>query len=131
MLSSLVSTLIFLGVMSLCMYFIMRSLLLSRVKEIGIYRAIGVSRSNLLFRFLVETGVLFALTAFLGYLLSSLFLLACFLISPLTSQLFYYPWGLALSVLFVLLFLSLFFGILPVLLLLRKSPSQILAKYDI
>ena len=117
--------------LSVCMYFIMRSSLMNRIKEVGIYRAIGVSRRNLTFRFFIESAVLTVLTVFVGYLLTSAFIFVCLKMSPLVASVFYYPLWLALAVLGVLTLISLFFGTLPIRSLLRKTPSQILAKYDI
>ncbi|MBE6648537.1 MAG: ABC transporter ATP-binding protein/permease [Ruminococcaceae bacterium] len=116
---------------SLCMYFIMRSSLMSRVKEVGIYRAIGVSKKNLVYKFMVEAVVLFALTVFVGYILSSGFIWACLSISKMLESVFFYPAWYALCVLLVLLALCVFCGVIPIMLLLKKTPSQILAKYDV
>ena len=67
--------LITLGIMTailcLCMYFIMRANLLNRVREVGICRAIGVTKGNLVFRFLIEALVLCGTTVFVGFALSS------------------------------------------------------------
>ncbi|MBQ3489324.1 MAG: ABC transporter permease, partial [Clostridia bacterium] len=120
-----------LAVMSVCMYFIMRSSLMSRIKEVGIYRAIGVSKRNLVFKFLTEAFVLATLTVFLGYLATSAFIFLCMNASPLVAEIFYYPPWVAGVVLAVLYALSLICGIIPILSLLRKTPSEILAKYDI
>jgi ABC-type antimicrobial peptide transport system permease subunit len=117
--------------LSVCMYFIMRSSLMNRIKEIGIYRAIGVSRRNLSFRFFIESVVLTVLTVFVGYLLTSAFIFVSLEMSPLVASVFYYPVWLAAAVLVVLFAISLFFGTLPIRGLLRKTPSEILAKYDI
>jgi ABC-type antimicrobial peptide transport system permease subunit len=129
--TNLVTLAVLLVMMSLCMYFIMRSSLMSRIKEIGILRAIGVSKRNLVFKFFIEAAVLTVLTIFIGFLLTSGFIYACFGISSFTAQLLYYPAWLALADLSLLLAISLFFGTLPVLSLLRKTPSEILSKYDI
>ncbi len=129
--TGLITMAVILVLMSLCMYFIMRSSLMNRIKEVGIWRAIGVSKKNLVFRFFVEAVVLTTLTVLLGYLLTSGFLLACLGISSLVSDIFYYPLWLAGAVLGLLYLLGLFFGTLPILSLLRKTPSEILAKYDI
>ncbi len=129
--TSLITMAVLIVLMSICMYFIMRSSLLNRIKEVGIYRAIGVSKKNLIFKFFVEAAVLSALTVLVGYLLTSGFLIACLGMSSLVSEIFYYPLWLACAVLLLLLLLSLFFGTLPVIALLRKTPSEILAKYDI
>ena len=117
--------------MSLCMYFIMRSSLMNRIKEIGIYRAIGVSKKNLIFKFFIEAIVLATLTVLIGYLLTSGFMLLCLNMSSMIAEVFYYPAWLALADLIILYAISLFFGTLPILSLLRKTPSEILAKYDI
>ena len=122
---------VLLTVMSVCMYFIMRSSLMNRIKEIGICRAIGVSRRNLIFRFFVEALVLSGLTVFIGFLLVSGALAAWLAVSPLMSDLFFYPIWMALGLLVLLFAICIFCGTVPIMLLLRKSPSEILAKYDI
>ena len=45
--TGLITLAVILAIMSVCMYFIMRSSLMNRIKEIGIYRAIGVSKRNM------------------------------------------------------------------------------------
>ena len=128
---SLIAMAVIIVLMSLCMYFIMRSSLMNRIKEVGIYRAIGVSKKNLVFKFFVEAIVLTTLTVFVGYLVSSLFIGFALGMSTLVSEIFYYPLWLAGMDLVLLYAISLFFGTLPILALLRKTPSEILAKYDI
>ena len=129
--AGLVAIVVLLTIMSVCMYFIMRSALMNRIKEVGIYRAIGVSKKNLIFRFFTEALVLASLTVFLGYLATSAFIFVCMNLSPLVAEVFFYPVWLAGIVLVVLYALSLVCGTLPILSLLRKTPSEILAKYDI
>lgn len=128
---SLIAMGVMMTVMCICMYFIMRSSLMSRIKEVGIYRAIGVSKKNLVFRFLVESATLTLRTVFVGYLVSSVFFALAGHLSSMTAELFYYPVWLALCVLVMLVAVSLLFGIVPIMLLLRKTPSRILSKYDI
>ena len=128
---NLIAIFVILAVMSVCMYFIMRSSLMSRIKEVGIYRAIGVSKKNLVFKFLTEAFVLTTLTVFLGYLATSAFICVCMNMSSLISSVFYYPLWYAGVVLAVLYALGLICGTIPILALLRKTPSEILAKYDI
>lgn len=128
---SLITMAVILAVMSLCMYFIMRSSLMNRVKEVGIYRAIGVSRKNLIFKFFIEALVLTTLTVLAGYLLTSIFMWVCLGMSAFVEQFFFYPIWMALIDLAILYLLCLLCGTLPVLTLLRKTSSEILAKYDI
>ena len=85
----------------------------------------------MIFKFFVEAAVLATLTIFTGYLISSAFIFVCTGTSALMSSIFYYPVWLALSVLILIFSITVFFGTLPIMLLLRKTPSQILSKYDI
>ena len=121
------------ALMSLCMYFIMRSSLLTRVKEVGIYRAIGVSKKNLIFKFAVESLVVVTMTVFLGYLLASAFVSASVsgVVGGAVGGVFYYPVWYAVLLLAFLYGVCLLCGVLPVWRLLRKTPGEILAKYDI
>ena len=129
--ASFIAIVVMFAVMSVCMYFIMRSSLMNRIKEIGIYRAIGVSKKNLVFKFFIEAIVLSVLTVFVGYLLTSVFVYMSMGVTALISNMFFYPVWFALIVLVVILSVSVVCGILPILALLRKTPSEILAKYDI
>ncbi len=127
----LLAMVLILAIMSVCMFFIMRSSLMNRIKEVGIYRAIGVSKKNLIFKFLMESLVLTLLTVVIGHLLASAFIFTALSLSPFIETYFYYPVWLAGSLLGILCLLCLICGTLPILSLLRKTPSQILAKYDI
>ena len=118
-------------ILSICMYFIMRSSLMNRIKEVGIYRAIGVSKKNLIFKFTVESAVLTTLTVVVGYIISSIFVGVCLGISPLVESVFFYPLWFALIILVLLYAMCIVLGALPIIMLLRKTPSAILAKYDI
>lgn len=130
-LTGILTMAIILAVMSVCMYFIMRSSLMNRIREVGILRAIGVSKRNLVFRFAVETAVLTVLTVFVGYLLSSGFIALSLSASGMVSDIFFYPLPIALSVLVLLFGICMICGLIPIVSLLRKTPSAILAKYDI
>ena len=122
---------VFIAVMSLCMYLMMRASLMGRIREIGIYRAIGVSKKNLVFRFFIESLAVTSLTVLFGYLFSSVLISAWLVKAPLIGEYFYYPLWMALAALGLLYAISALCGTLPVLRLLRKTPSEILSKYDI
>jgi ABC-type antimicrobial peptide transport system permease subunit len=129
--AGVVAMAVMLGLMCICMYFIMRSSLLTRVKEIGVYRAIGVSRGNLISRSLVESAVLVSLTVLVGYIATGIFIRVASSMSTLVADAFYYPLPMALTVLAVLIVTSITCGTLPTVALVAKTPSEILAKYDI
>ena len=119
------------SVLSLCLYFIMRSALLGDIKEVGISRAIGVSRRNLCYRYFVETMVLFVLTIFVGYLLTSWLMAALSAMGSGLMMIVYYPWWIALAALALIFAVTTLCGQLPIRMLLRRTPAEILAKYDI
>lgn len=127
-----IALIIVLAVLCLCLFLIMRSSIVADIKEIGIYRAIGVSRKNIVFRYFVEYCLVFLCTVFVGFLLAS------FGISKISSimgviinSVLYYPLWLGLLTLAGLFGLSIVCGLLPVLTLIRKTPAQIISKYDI
>ena len=125
-----VSLAVMVGIMCLCIYFIMRSSFMSRVKEIGIYRAIGVSKRNLRFKYLIEALLVTTLTVFIGYMIAFLFVSLMISTLNITSML-YFPAWLGAVILIVIYGFCTLFGLLPVSVLLRKTPAGILAKYDI
>lgn len=131
MISSFISMGVIMVILCICMYFIMRSSLMKGIREIGIYRAIGVTRKNLVYRFFIESAVLTALTTLVGFLLSSAVMRLWLHATPLMEQIFYYPLWLAGILLVLMIGVCLLCGILPALTLLRRSPSEILSKYDI
>lgn len=127
---AVVSVGVVLVLMCLCVFFIMRSSFMSRVREVGILRAIGVTKRNLTFRFAVETALLILLTLVLGFILSTWFI-GSLSGAALFSTLFYFPVWMAVALLALICAASMVFGVLPALLLLRRTPSEILSKYDI
>ncbi len=117
--------------MFVCLMFIMRSSMMNRIKEIGIYRAIGTSRKNIIFRFAVESILVFLLTIFIGYILASAVIWSLVTVSPLLVSVLNYPvWMAALALVFLVL-ISIISGTVPVFSLTSKTPAEILSKYDI
>ncbi len=127
---TVVTVAVMIALMCLCVFFIMRSSFMSRVREVGILRAIGVTKKNLTFRFAIETALLLLLTVVPGYLLSAWFI-GSLADAPFVSDIFYFPLWMGATLFVLILTVSMFFGILPAGSLLRKTPSEILSKYDI
>ncbi len=127
---AIVTELAVIALLCLCVFFIMRSSFMSRVREVGILRAIGVTKKNLTFRFAVETALLLLLTVVPGYGLSAWFI-SSLRNAPFISDVFFFPPWLSAALFALLLGVSMVFGVLPALSLLRKTPSEILSKYDI
>ena len=101
------------------------------MKEFGIYRAIGVSKKNLMYRSFVETAVTTTLSVFVGYLIATVAISYIVSSSKSAAQYFYYPLWMKLLVLLFLFAVCLFSGTISVRKVLRKTPAEILAKYDI
>ena len=129
--ANLITLGIFVIILSVCMYFIMHSMIISRIKEIGIYRAIGVTKKNLIFKFWIEVLVLTTLTVLVGYLISSGLITFWTIKTSVIRDVLYYPFWLAMIVLLFLYGISSLCGLIPIIMLLRRTPSQILSKYDI
>ncbi|HAX02147.1 MAG: hypothetical protein A2Y45_09645 [Tenericutes bacterium GWC2_34_14] len=112
-------------------YFVMRSSMVSRIYEIAVYRALGMKKTELMVSFLIEVIILTTVTSLVGYAVSVYALAMAddtfigmfrlFVISPIS---------VFLGILLVYA-INLVGGMLPIFMLLRKTPAQILAQYDI
>ena len=125
----IISTIII--VISFVIYFLMRSELMSKIKEIGIWRAIGVSKRNLIFRSMIESFVLMTMTFFVGYLFASIVVSNLYSNNSIIETIIYYPPFIAIILLLLMYSIGIFVGCMPVIKLLKKTPSSILTKYDI
>lgn len=120
-------------VLSLFIYLMMRSKMISDISSIGIYRCLGKSRASIILQFLYDILLTVTLTSLLGFLIPmGLFDIFIYnfhntlLVSVANHANGFIGYGvLALYVLNVI------FGLLPIITLLRKTPAQIVAKYDI
>ncbi|MDP2425931.1 MAG: ABC transporter ATP-binding protein/permease [Candidatus Izemoplasmatales bacterium] len=121
---SLVGTIVFI-VLS------MRSSMLGRIKEIGIYRSIGATKFDITKIFLSEIIAFTTVGSLTGYVAMT-FLVDRIdrLVGGLTSV-FYFPLPLFLAGISFIYLVNILFGLLPIFGLLRKTPSEINAKYDI
>ncbi|MDE7264330.1 MAG: ABC transporter ATP-binding protein/permease [Anaeroplasmataceae bacterium] len=124
---------ILLGIAIIFVFLIMRSKMITDIYEIGVYRSLGGTRWQVSKKYLLESIVLTCITTFLGYILVLVIysLLAGTINTFIDGKLY------QINVLFGILggitsfFVMIFFGILPILLLMRKTPSEICSKYDI
>ena len=107
-----------------------RSSFLSRIKEIGIYRAIGVKRQDIYKMFLGEIIAITTIASmpglvFMAYIIKVLsgikYIAGFFLINPLV---------VLLAAVFIYLF-NILVGLLPVFHVVRKTPSEILSRHDL
>ncbi len=109
-------------------FFIEKSASITSSKEYGIYRAIGVNKSNLLFKEVINTIVHNILSFFIFMLITSTLVLIRYQIMNVNYSNFV---GLV-SLSFVIgSILMIFISLIPYLFVLTKSPSEILSRYDI
>lgn len=114
-------------------YFVMRSRTIALIYDVGVERSIGATKWKILGKFLVDTLIITTLFSLLGYIAIILlynftadgvnyYLGELFLISDDT----YFIIGVLIMYL-----INIVFGMLPIISLLRKTPAEICAKYDI
>ncbi|MBU1145042.1 MAG: ABC transporter ATP-binding protein/permease [Firmicutes bacterium] len=122
-------------------FFMMRSSMLNRIKEIGIYRSIGASKRDIYKIFISEILAFTTVGSLTGYLFMAYMVnkvqTAMDQFSGMSSELginmtfFYFPFYLFILGIVAIYAVNLLFGLFPVFSLLRKTPSEINAKYDI
>lgn len=118
-------------IISLVEIFLMiRASFLSRVKEVGIYRAIGVKKKDIYIMFSGEIIAITLLASTTGILFCTYILSLLTKVSYLKSMLIVNPLLVGLAILLVFIF-NLFVGLIPVFNTLRKRPAEILARTDI
>lgn len=140
--SSIFETLILvyigLGVTLVYIVFMMRSSMLSRIKEIGIYRSIGATKKDIYKIFFSEIVAFTCVGSLPGYLFMTY--VVYFIqsqLNELTNMLtgmdafFYFPFYLFVIGLAGIYTMNVIFGLIPIFTLLRKTPSEINSKYDI
>ena len=128
------TTLIVSGVMLLIsfieIFLMIRSSFLSRVKEVGIYRAIGVKRRDIYQMFSGEIIAITTLAGLPGLLLMAYILYVLSGIKYLSEMILVNPLIVILAIALTY-FLNLIIGLFPIYNTIRKRPAEILSRYDI
>lgn len=129
--STIIVSSIMIGISLIEMFLMSRSSFLSRIKEIGIYRAIGVKKSDIYKMFYGEIlainiiatlpGVLFMAYALKTLGSSADLLERMYMVTPIT---------VLMAIVLIFVFNSIV-GLIPVFNVLRKTPAQILSRYDL
>ncbi len=112
-------------------FFIMRSSMLNRIKEIGIYRSIGASKLDIYKIFLGEILAFTTIGSLTGYLLMAFLIMRIQKLLGDLTTIFYLPIHYFLGGIIAIYLLNVIFGMIPIFTLLRKTPSEIVSKYDI
>lgn len=127
--SLLVSSIIL--IISLIEIFLMvRSSFLSRVKEVGIYRAIGVKKIDIYKMFFGEIFAITTIASIPGIIFMAYILKTITPIKYISSLFIINIYGISITIIFVYLF-NLIIGLLPVFNTIRKRPAEILSRYDL
>ena len=110
-------------------YFLNKSSLYSKIYPVGVLRSLGVNKLEVSFDFIMEIIFMITISALPGFIAGS------YLISVLKETFptvpFDYTWYSIILGVFVVYTLFLVIGYLPMYLLLRKTPAEIITKYDI
>lgn len=112
------------------MFLMMRSSFLSRVKEVGIYRAIGVKKSDIYKMFVGEIIAITTLASMPGIIIMAYILKTLSTIKYLNGLFLITPSIVIVSIILVYGF-NLLVGLIPVFNTIRKTPAQILSRHDL
>ena len=108
----------------------MKSLSIKNVRDIGVYRAIGINKGSIVFVYALEVFIISLKTTLIGGIL--LYAITNIISGiPIVNANIAIPFEIFFLSTVGMIVLNVLVGIFPVLLILRKTPSQILTKYDI
>ena len=128
--SSIIVAIIMLGISLIEIILMTRSSFLSRIKEVGIYRAIGVKKSDIYKMFMGEAFAITTLTQIPGVLFMS------YCINVL-SDIRYIARNYVMNISVIILCIALLYlfniiiGLIPVFNTIRKTPATILSRHDL
>ncbi len=128
----LITICVLLGATMIFTYFMMRAKLINRIYNVGVYRALGAKKMNVYGMFFWEAVLLTTFTSILGYALAyTLMIVFNNYTKGLNIEFVKIDYLVMFSGFFFIYLVNIIFGMLPIVLLLRKTPSEILSKYDI
>ena len=128
--STIIVSLIILTISFIEIYLMIRSSFLSRIKEVGIYRAIGLKRIDICKMFTGEIIAITTLASLPGLLSMAYILHVLSRIKQLQSYILINSEVLLISIILVYTF-NIIVGLLPVMNTIRKRPATILSRTDL
>lgn len=122
-----------LAIIAIFIYFIMRSRLIGDIYRIGVYRSLGAPRYKIVLQFLSDIIITTTLTSLIGFAITTfIFNTIAGSINNMYFQNILKTSNMITFLGIVLLYgMSILFGLIPVYTLMRKSPAEIISKYDI
>lgn len=118
---------------SIMIFFLMRSKMINDIYNIGVYRSLGSSKFKIYLKYFTDAIVMVTFTSLITYLVIMFgYLTAIDSINDyFGTELFSRGLLIPLLGIVVIYFINILFGLLPIIALLKKTPSEIIAKYDI
>jgi ABC-type antimicrobial peptide transport system permease subunit len=129
--SSIIVAVIIMIISLIEMFLMLRSSFLSRIKQVGTMRAIGLKKKDIYRMFTGEILVISFITAVPGIALMYFILRQLVRTTYYLEGLYIISPAVALITFAIILVFNLIAGIIPVLVTMRKTPAQILARTDI
>lgn len=128
--ATVIAAVIIIGISLIEIFLIIRASFLSRIKEIGVYRAIGVKKMDIYQMFLGEIIAVTTLGGIPGVLFMN------YILQTLTKSAYFSNMFMINSSLLILAILSMYafniiIGLIPVYNVIKKTPAQILSRTDI
>lgn len=111
-------------------YLMMRSSFLSRIKEVGILRAIGVKKSDIYKMFVGETIAITTCISMPGIAFMA-YILKCLTQISYVSKMFVLNFNVIAASVVLMYVFNILVGLLPLFKVLRKTPAQILSRHDL
>ena len=108
-------------------FFISRSKMLQNIYNIGVYRALGAKKSRIYSKYFIDSIIMATFTSVLGFLLMYAFVVYAEGYLPGLGV----DGNVCLLVICCIYLIMIFASLLPVYLLLKKTPIEIIGKYDI
>ena len=128
--SAIIVAAITLSISLIEIFLMIRASFLSRIKEIGVLRAIGVKKKDIYKMFLGEILAITLTASLLGFIVMSYILKGLVKLPILKDQFLFNTYVLLISIIIIFGF-NILIGLLPVFNTLKKTPSQILSRTDI
>ncbi len=113
-------------------YFSNRSKMINEIYKIGVYRSLGASKKSIISKYLAFNFAQTTMSSIIGYILTFIIYISFNLyIGNLFGGKFIAQPLIMIAGVIVIYLINLLVGILPISLLLRKTPAEINSKYDI
>lgn len=128
--SALIASSVILAISLVEIFLMIRSSFLSRVKEVGIYRAIGVKKIDIYKMFFGEIFAITTIASIPGIIFMAYILDVLSGIKYLSNLFVINIFVIVITIIFVYLF-NLIIGLFPVFNTIRRTPAEILSRHDL